>query len=123
CEGALKKDTYWINPGMRLRGARPRGETLRLHVPAEVRLERWKTNDFRLTQVAQETGADDVQVLTLQENLPTKFAPQRPAAWLKTPVIQVLTRQKTLWHITPNGSTLTSAVQYRLAQGRLFKLQ
>src|SRR5205807_2534127 len=85
------------------------------------RLEKWEANGFRLTGSAVE--ADDVQVLTLQEKLPPRPAPARPTAWLKTPAVQVLTRQATWWQVEPTGSTLTAEVNYQVAQGRLHRLQ
>src|SRR5262249_8526339 len=47
CEAVLprdKKEVAWASPGVRLRGAQPRGEVLRLSVPPDVRLEKWKAN-------------------------------------------------------------------------------
>jgi hypothetical protein len=127
CEAALprdkdkkEKETAWTSPGVRLRDARPLGETLKLHVPADVRLEKWNAKDFLLTGVAVE--ADDVQVLTLEEKLPPRANAARPIAFLKPPALQVLTRQASWWQVEPTGSTLTAEVQYHVVQGQLFRL-
>src|SRR5205807_2315901 len=58
-----KKDRVWSSPGLRLRGALSRGETLRLEVLPEAQLESWKPGHFRLGKAVEEAGGS--QVLTL----------------------------------------------------------
>ncbi len=139
-----KKDRVWRSPGLRLRGALSRGETLHLHVPAEVQLEGWRPGNFRLAKTTY--GPDGGQVLDLVDggwapprapaDLDEKrwgiafgvaagaelSVPLRPGAVVKSRGNDVLVTQQSWWQVDTQGSTLTSELACKLSRGQLYHL-
>jgi hypothetical protein len=136
-----KKDS-WTSPALQLRGALPRGETLRLHVLPEAHLENWKPGHFRLLKSL--TEADGTLVLTMTNTgiaLPKPPAAvaeprlalaysaalgaqapplQRPSAVVRAKPCEFLARQRTWWQIDQHHSTLTTEIDFRPKNGQLF---
>jgi hypothetical protein len=137
-----KKDSTWVSPGLRLVGAVPRGETLRLHVLPEAQLESWKPGHFRLVKLL--TEADGTRVLTLvhagialplppaslaqggpdlvySAALGAQLPPlQRPSAVVRAQACEFLAQHRTWWQIDKNHSTLTTEIECRPMRGQLF---
>ncbi|HYV34736.1 MAG TPA: hypothetical protein VE988_03465, partial [Gemmataceae bacterium] len=120
-QGKDKKNQVWVSPSLRLRGAVPRGETLRVHALAEAQLEQWKPGQFNLRKTTTET--DGSQVLTLVHDGSAKGAlPQRPSAVLKARTTELLLEQQSWWQLDVQGSTLHSVLVCKVSRGQLYHL-
>lgn len=120
----------WTSPGVRLRGAVARGETLRLHVLPEAHLESWKPGHFRLLKSLTEPNG--TLVLTLSHGgvaLPRPAAlgdaagaavVSRPSAVVRARPCEFLTRQRTWWQIEKQQSTQTTEIDIQPRSGQLF---
>jgi hypothetical protein len=121
CLARLGPDHAWNCPGLRLRGAIPRGETIVFRLPADMQLDNWQAGDFRLT--GSDPLADGRQLLTLAAtNLNESGNPKRPSARINIPGPKYRVKQLAWWQIGSKGSTLTAQFLYSIASGQLFQL-
>ncbi len=118
CFQSRPADKWWVSPFMRLRGARERGETLKLVVGPDVQLEAWNAGSFRL--VSSSTESDGSQVLTLADR--EAAAPRRPGCEFKCFGTEISARQQTWWQVRVNGASLHSEIVYESVRGNLFQL-
>jgi hypothetical protein len=121
CLARLPSDRPWTSPWMRLHDAAIQGETLKLELHPDVRLEHWQPGGFRL--VGTSTSQDGLQILTLvgtEANL--ALQPARPAAQVRTQGVDFLARQRTWWQIGSQGSSLTAEITYEVSRGSLIEL-
>ncbi len=127
------RGSLWTCPGLHLEGAVPRGETLVLRVPADVRLTDWRSGRFTLRQSGTEEGG--TYVLTLQsqvDGLPPPAASKakakgeadvvRPQARLALAQAEFHTEQQCWWQVGAADQTLTAHIHFRVTRGRLHRL-
>jgi hypothetical protein len=137
-----KKDRTWVSPGLRLRGALARGETLKLHALPEAQLAGWNAGQFRLVKSILEP--DGTQVLTLVHggaNVPRPpaptgagsgdaapkpdmlaLAPKRPSAILRPRITEFVAQQQSWWQIDQNGASLNCELVCKPSHGQLYHL-
>jgi len=122
CLARLSTDKPWTSPWLRLRDAAVQGETLKLQVHPDVRLDNWQPGGFRLAGTT--TAADGSQVLTLVGSAASSAAAPlgRPTAQVRTQGVDFLARQRTWWQIDPQGSSLTAEITYEVSRGSLIEL-
>jgi hypothetical protein len=120
CLAARAASQEWIAPGLQLRSAIPRGETLHVHLPAAQPLDRCDAGSFRLLTAT--TGKEDARTLTLVDLDPEASAPRRPRFLLSAPASEVHARQQTRWSITPTGMTLAAEMTCEARRGQRFQL-
>jgi hypothetical protein len=121
CLARLASDQPWSSPWMRLRDAAVQGETLKLEISPDVRLENWAPGDFRLVQAS--TAPDGSQLLNLVgTEIRRGAALRRPAARVRTQGVDFLARQRTWWQIGTQGSSLTAEILYEVNRGNLIEL-
>ena len=104
-----------------------RGETLKVLIHPEVRLESWQPGSFRLVDTAT----------TLEDELPLSFqtmtllgggvqpegqAPARPSAQLLTGGVEFRARQAAWRDLSPEQTSLTLQIGYEVNIGQLFQL-
>ncbi len=62
CLGPLTANQLWQFPRLNLEGSVPRGETIRLRIPADMQMKSWQSGGFRLA--GNEITSDGGQILT-----------------------------------------------------------
>jgi hypothetical protein len=110
----------WTSPALRVEAALSRGETLALHLPADVPLGKWSPGSFQLTGLL--TESDGMQILTLAEPAFVSAASRRPTLTFPLKGVDVATTEQYHWHITPRGAELNAEIQFAAARGTLFEL-
>jgi hypothetical protein len=121
----------WSSPGVRLKGAVPRGETLVVKLHPDLFVRDWDAGDFRLEEAASEADPEREVVwqrLTLvggglsPEGKPAGSAPRRPRARLHAHEAEFRARQLAWWQLQADRTALTLQVRYEVNHGRLFQL-
>jgi hypothetical protein len=117
-EAPLAPGRPWVSPGLRLRGAAGRGETLELRIHPDAELEDWTGGGFRLVK----TGTDEegAQVLTLIDG--GSAGAGRPGGRLRVAGPEVAVRQTAWWDVGPGGSSVRADLTFEVVRGRLFQL-
>lgn len=111
----------WVSPGMRLRQAVCRAETLKLQLHPDVQLGRWFGGDFH--PIGTATEPDGSLTLTLvNARAAVNAPPARPRCQLVTSAAEFATVQQTRLHIEPGASTLESEITYLVSRGELHQL-
>jgi hypothetical protein len=130
--GGADRPVSWASPGVRLRGAVPRGETLVLRLHPDLRVRDWGAGDFRLEETASEADAERDfawQRLTLlgggvaPEAKPAGSAPRRPRVGLHVHEVEFRARQLAWWQLHPDRTALTLQIRYEVLSGQLFRLR
>ncbi len=110
----------WTSPALRVERSISRGETLALHVPADLPLGKWSPGSFQLTGLA--TDIDGTQILSLAETASTAAASRRPALTLPAKGLDIAATEHYHWHVTPRRSELNAELHFAAARGHLLEL-
>jgi hypothetical protein len=124
CVAATRLNERWTCPGMVVAGSVSLGETLRLQIAPELRLEAWQPGNFSLTGAGRPL-VRDAQTITLRSGIvgvQGSRVCRRPSALLQLRKAECQVIQQTRWDIRPNVSTLTTRLAYEVRRGRLFRL-
>jgi hypothetical protein len=122
CLALLKATRVWEFPGLDLKGAVPRGETIVLRVPADLRMKSWQAGGFRLA--GNEITTEGGQTLTLTGiNFSAGTARQRPRVEFQEASANYQVRQLAWWQIGPSSSSLYEQLVYQVTKGHLHELQ
>src|SRR5262245_18542001 len=76
CLASRTPNQAWISPGLRLRQAIPRGESLQIVVPSAQPVDHWEPGQFQLTRTGIDKNGN--QILTLVDLDPEAATPRRP---------------------------------------------
>jgi hypothetical protein len=120
----------WRSPGLRLIGGTPRGETLKLWLHPDLRVESWNPGGFRLRSIgkADTERPAGMQQLTLEggglgaEGPAANAPPRRPEARLQAYGVEFRAWQLAWWRCDDSGMTLTAQIGWEVSQGQLFQL-
>ena len=109
----------WTSPGLRVRNATSRGETMEILLRSDFPVGKWDHGSFQPTAIS--TEPDGTQLLTLAETAPTPLS-RRPSLVLQTPGVELHTIEQYQWHIGNRAADLKAEIQYTAARGNLFEL-
>lgn len=130
--GGADRRVSWVSPGVRLRGAVPRGETLVLRLHPDLRVRDWDAGDFRLEEAASEADAEREfawQRVTLiggglaPGGKSAGSVPRRPRVGLHVHEVEFRARQLAWWQLHLERTALTLQTRYEVLSGRLFRLR
>lgn len=110
----------WTSPALRVEGALARGETLTLHLPADLPLGKWQAGSFQLAGLV--TESDGTQILTLADTASVAAASRRPTLTFPLTGIEVAAAEQYHWHITPRRAELNAEIRFAVARGNLLEL-
>ncbi len=111
--------TAWTSPALHVRNAQGRGETLQLHLLANVQASQWDPGTFQILDIKTEDGT---QILTLADTAASPATSRRPSLTLDRQTPDVHTTERCDWHITPRDAVLHAEIDYAVTRGRLFEL-
>jgi hypothetical protein len=124
--GKVGESLPWSSPGMRLRGAVPRGETLTLLVNPEVTLDAWQPGGFRLNGSRSTAEGLELRLVggLLDEAESAKPRPMaRPSARVRARGTDFRARQWARWSLLePERPRLRAQIEYEVLHGRLYRL-
>jgi hypothetical protein len=119
CLAPLAEGQFWKSPGVALRGAVPRGETLTVIVPPTVQTENWQAGRYRLVKsTAQADGTQEI----VWQGPGGADAAGRPGARVLTEGAALRSRQRLWWQLGPHASQATAVIDYEVTRGRVFHL-
>ncbi len=124
--GKVAESLPWSSPGMRLRGAVPRGESLTLLVYPEVTLDAWQPGGFRLSGSRSTAEGLELRLVggLLDEPESAKPRPNaRPSARVRARGTDFRARQWARWSLLePERPRLRTQIEYEVLHGRLYRL-
>ncbi len=124
--GKVGESLPWSSPGMRLRGAIPRGESLTLLVYPEVTLDAWQPGGFRLSGSRSTAEGLELRLVGGLLDEPESAKPRlsaRPSARVRARGTDFRARQWARWSLLePERPRLRAQIEYEVLHGRLFRL-
>jgi hypothetical protein len=111
----------WVSPGLRLKDAVCRSDTLKLQLHPDVHLGRWFGGDYHQTGTATEPdGGLTLTLVNARATLPNPTV--RPRCQLTANAAEYTATQRTRWRIESGSSSLESDIEYIVSRGELRQL-
>jgi hypothetical protein len=124
--GKAGESLPWSSPGMRLRSAVPRGESLTLLVNPEVTLDAWQPGGFRLSGSRSTAEGLELRLVGGLLDEPESAKPRstaRPSARVRARGTDFRARQWARWTLLePERPRLHAQIEYEVLHGRLYRL-
>ncbi len=106
----------WTSPGIKLADSIAGPERLELRIVPELQLYDWKPGSFRLLK--REIATDRVETLSLQSGISADGSVDtRPRCKFQLAGSEYAVRQDAVWSITPERSSLASAMKLEVLHG------
>jgi len=121
CLGAWTAGKSWTVPFVRLEGGLSRGETIRLTMSPEVRMQSWNNGGFRIVSTTAES--DGGQTINLVTTLLHLDGLSRPSAVPNAGVLECEARQSLAWRLLPGTQTFEADIQIFVKQGKLHQFR
>ena len=110
----------WLSPGLRVRGALSRGETLEVLTHPDLPLGTWDFGTFQLLKATQDALGN--QVLSLAQTAVDFPQARRPSVIWPADGVALTTREHLEWRLGPRSAELVASLQFAPLNGQPVEL-